>query len=202
MRLFRESPGRRFCLPRACRKGKLGGMSILLLTYVIFFLLLLVAIGALGYIVLFSVVPMIRGAYYLGTKRGTLEQMLLLAEVQPGERAVDIGSGDGRIVIALAKAGAEAYGYEINPVLVWWSRRKIRNARLQERAFVYWKNFWSQNFSSFDIVTVYGIPYIMKELEQRLQKELKPSARVVSNGLSFPTWSCERTQGRARLYVK
>lgn len=178
-------------------------MNIVLLIFVIFFLflLLLIAIGILGHIVLFSVVPMIRGAYYSGTKRGTLEQMLLLAKVQPGERAVDIGSGDGRIVIALAKAGAKAYGYEINPILVWWSRRKIRNAKLQEKAFVYWKNFWSQDFSSFDIVTVYGIPYIMKELEQRLQQELKPSARVVSNGLSFPTWTCERTYGRARLYI-
>jgi len=180
-------------------------MSVLLLTVAVFFtlfILLLVAIGAFGYIILFSVIPMIRGAYYSGSRRDTLEQMLFLAKVKPGERAVDIGSGDGRIVIALAKAGAQAYGYEINPVLVWWSRRKIRKANLQETAFIYWKNFWSQSFSSFDIVMVFGIPYIMKELEQRLQEELKPSARVVLNGLSFPAWSCERTQGTALLYVK
>jgi Protein-L-isoaspartate carboxylmethyltransferase len=79
----------------------------------------------------------LRGAPYIPTKREGVIKMLKLARVRPGCKALDIGSGDGRLVIALAQAGAEAHGCEINPVLVWWSRRKIKAAGLEGRAFIH-----------------------------------------------------------------
>lgn len=170
------------------------------LIFAVLLIFLLFAMGMIGHIIFFSVIPMISGAFYASTKKEALETMARLARVKQNEKAIDIGSGDGRIVIALAKAGAMAYGYDINPLLVWWSRFKIRRAGLRGRAFVFWRDFWHQKFDSFDIVTVYGITRIMKGLEKKLRRELKPGARVISHGFQFPTWQCLEQSGRVYLY--
>jgi len=68
--------------------------------------------------------------------------MLKLGQVSSKDTLIDLGSGDGRILIAAACLGAKAVGYEINPFLVWKSRRLIRQARLEKLAKVYWKSFW------------------------------------------------------------
>lgn len=130
----------------------------------------------------------LRGAPFIPTKVRGVEKILACSKVVPGCKAMDIGSGDGRIVIALAKAGAEAHGIEINPFLVWWSRRNIRHAGLQDRAFIHWQDLWKSDFSDYDVVTLFGITHIMKRLEKKLRGELKPGARVVSIAFKFPTW--------------
>jgi cyclopropane fatty-acyl-phospholipid synthase-like methyltransferase len=135
------------------------------------------------------------GAHYVPTSAERTVRMLRLAALTPGERLVDIGSGDGRLVIEAARQGASAYGYELNPALVWWSRRKIRAAHMEGKAEISWKDFWHQDFSRFDVVTVYGIPHIMGLLEKKLLRELRPGARVVSNSFAFPTWEGKSEDG-------
>jgi ribosomal protein L11 methylase PrmA len=82
------------------------------------------------YLFFFVFFPIARGAIYDPSSRIEAEAMARLAEVRPGEKAADLGSGDGRVVCALARGGAEAHGYEINPVLVLISRRNIRREGL------------------------------------------------------------------------
>lgn len=151
--------------------------------------------------VVFHLLPSAKGAPFAVTDDETIRKMLALAGVHRGEKAADLGSGDGRIVIALARAGAEAHGYEINPLLVIRARRRIREAGLQNKAFVHWKSFWRVDFSSFRVVTLYGITYIMKGLEEKLKKELTSGARVVSNYFQFPSWTEAAHDGKARLYM-
>ncbi|OGL72931.1 hypothetical protein A3E39_03440 [Candidatus Uhrbacteria bacterium RIFCSPHIGHO2_12_FULL_60_25] len=153
-------------------------------------------LGVDGYLLYF----LLRGAPYLPTKKDGVAKMVALARVGHGMKAADLGSGDGRIVIALAKTGAEAHGYEVNPFLVWWSRRKIRAAGVADRAFIHRKSFWSTSFESFDAVTVFGITHIMKRLEKKLRRELRPNARVVSNGFVFPIWTPVTDDGCIYLY--
>lgn len=131
---------------------------------------------------------LLTGAPYIPTKAAGVEKILRCCHVRSGMRIADIGSGDGRVLIVLARAGAETHGYEINPLLVWWSRRKIRRSGLEGRAFVHWQNMWKTDFSSFDVVTLFGAPHIMRRLQTKLQKELRPGARVVSIGFTFPDW--------------
>ncbi|HEX9503161.1 MAG TPA: 50S ribosomal protein L11 methyltransferase [Patescibacteria group bacterium] len=147
------------------------------------------------------IVVVLLAAYYLGIFKGapfvptdklTLERMIMLAEIKPGEKLADLGSGDGRIIIAAAKAGAIAYGFEINPLLVLWSRYKIKKAGLADRAFVHWKSFWRVDFTPFDVVMLFGITGIMARLGQKLKAELKPGSRVISNIFKFPNWSGEK----------
>ncbi len=79
-----------------------------------------------------------KGAPFVPTDEATVSRMVELSNARSGERAADVGSGDGRIVIGLAKAGAEAHGFEINPFLVLWSRRQVRRAGLSDRATIHW----------------------------------------------------------------
>jgi len=145
--------------------------------------------------------PLVNGAVYFPTSQANLKVILELADIKTGQKIVDLGSGDGRILIALAKAGVEARGYEINPFLVWKSRLAIKKAGFQDKAFVHWRSFWREDLGSFDVVIVYGIPYIMKKLEKKLKKELRPAAKVISNIYQFPGWSPRLSQNRVYLYL-
>ncbi|MBU4142330.1 hypothetical protein KKE99_05680, partial [Patescibacteria group bacterium] len=62
------------------------------------------------------------GAPYVPIPKNGLDKMVEFANIKFGQKAVDLGSGDGRIMIAMAKAGAIVHGYEINPLLVWWTQ--------------------------------------------------------------------------------
>jgi precorrin-6B methylase 2 len=156
--------------------------------------------------------PIVHGAIYFPTSPRGVERMVALAGIKVGQRIVDLGSGDGRILIACAQQGAEAIGYEINPMLVWRSRRAIKRAgvgsgdpvgaRSQGRATVYWESFWRIDLSQFDVVFVYGIPYIMRDLQRKLERELRPGTRVVSNAFRFPGWKPVAEEGKTLLYVK
>lgn len=141
------------------------------------------------------------GAPYLPTAQTAVEEMVRLADVTPGTRVADIGSGDGRIVIAFAKAGAEAHGYEINPLLVWISRRKIRSAGLETRGFIHFKSFWGADLSAHGVVTIFGIKNIMARFEKKLLRELKPGSRVLSYIYQFPTLKETREAGSVHLYA-
>lgn len=145
---------------------------------------------------------MARGAPYVPTHPRAVEHMIGFGGPKAGERACDIGSGDGKIVIAMARTGAEAHGYEINPLLVLWSRWRIRRAGLKNRAFIHWRNFWKEDFSKFNIVTVYGIGHIMPALEAKLGRELSSGARIVSNVFPFPSWQSDDALDGVLLYIK
>lgn len=145
---------------------------------------------------------MVRGAPYAPLGKIKTKSMLDLLEVKPGEKALDLGSGDGRIVIELAKRGAKAYGYEINPLLVWISRRNIKKAGLTESAFIIRKDYWRADFSDYKFVTIYGSFHIMKRLEKKLKKELPKNSRVVSNYFKFPNWEISKKVDTLYLYTK
>ncbi|MBI4127449.1 MAG: methyltransferase domain-containing protein [Parcubacteria group bacterium] len=153
-------------------------------------------------ILLLLLIPLIRGAPFIFTHRKTVATMLQLAGVKPGERVADLGAGDGRLVIAFAQAGAEAHGYEIIPILVWLARRNIRKAGLTGRAFVDLRNFFHEDLSSFQIVTVFGMAHLMPKLETKLLNELPPGARILSHAFAFPTWQPIRKEGGVFLYEK
>ena len=150
-------------------------------------------------LLLFSI---IKGAPFATSRPETIKRMVSLSRVKRGERVADLGAGDGRILIAFAKAGGKAYGYEINPLLVLLARHRIKKARLERQAFVYWKNFWKVNYSSFDIIVLFGISSIMPPLEKKLGSELKIGARIISNAFAFPFWNYERKEDELYLYKK
>lgn len=149
-------------------------------------IILLSIILVLNILVLVTFMTMFWGAPYVPSSNETVARMMKLAGIKPGQKTVDLGSGDGRVVIAMAQQGAQAHGYDNNPLLVYLARRNIRRAGLAHTAFIHWGNFWKVNYSSFDLVTVYAMPYIMGRLYRKLKKELKPGANILSNAFEFP----------------
>ena len=160
----------------------------------------IILIIALTYVILVFLLPPFMGAPYVPSSSAVVKQMLQFAQPQPGERMVDLGSGDGRIVMAFAGKGIEAHGYEINPSLVLFSRLAIRARGLQGKAHIHWRSLMGVDFSRFDIVVIYGLPGIMKSLENRLQKDLPPGGRVISNTFSFQNWPAAAKEDKVFLY--
>lgn len=145
---------------------------------------------------------LLRGAPYLPSQNESVANMLVLAEADLGDKMVDLGSGNGKIVIAFARAGIESHGYEHNPFLIWWSRRKIKMAGLEGKAFIHAKDLWSADFSKFSIITVFGMTHMMGRLEKKMNKQLKSGSRVLSNAFQFPHWEPKLKKGSVFLYEK
>ncbi len=141
------------------------------------------------------------GAPYLPTKVAAVREMVRCANVTLGESIADIGSGDGRIVMAFGRAGADAHGFEINPLLVWISRWRIRRAGLQNLCHIHLANLWRVNFSPFRVVTVFGITKMMPKLQSKLQRELAPGSRVISFVFRFPGWESIEEHGGVSVYT-
>lgn len=146
------------------------------------------------------IIPFIKGAPFFPTEKDVIKRMIQISDVKVGEKIVDLGSGDGRILIEFAKKGAVAYGYEISPVLVLLSKLRIRKNKLNEKIFVFWKDFWSVDFSQFDIIVVFGRQAIMSSLSKKLKSELKSGARVISYAFPFPQWEYVKEDKGVYLY--
>lgn len=143
------------------------------------------------------------GGPYVPTPDNAIQTMLELAEIKPTDIVTDLGSGDGRLLIAAAKAGAkQCTGYEIQHWLVKQSNENATKENLSDRIITHEKSMWDADLSSTSLVLLYQISYAMKRLEQKLQSELPVGARVVANGFKFPNWKEEKTVGNVRLYRK
>ena len=88
-------------------------------------LIIIVNLAVLSFL-LTGIYLLVQGAIYVPSRREAIEAMLYLAKVRRGERAADLGSGDGRVMAAFAGKGAFIDGFEVNPLLVWRSRNKIK----------------------------------------------------------------------------
>lgn len=140
------------------------------------------------------------GGPYAPVAENRIKTMIKLLKVKKGEKLVDLGSGDGRIVIAFAKLGIESHGYEINPVLVAWSRYKIRRAGLEKLAFIHFSDYWQENFSKFKVVTLFTSPLVIGRVGRKVKRELRPGSRLVSNSFKLPGVKFVKEENKVFLY--
>jgi SAM-dependent methyltransferase len=114
--------------------------------------------------------------------------MLRLAGVGPKDVVYDLGSGDGRIVIAAArKFGATAVGVELDNHLIYQSEESARQANVLDRVKFLQQDFFKTDFSQATVVTLYLIPPVMKRLRERMLT-LKPGTRLVAHDFDFDDW--------------
>jgi SAM-dependent methyltransferase len=120
--------------------------------------------------------------------------MLELADVKPRDYVIDLGSGDGRIVIVAAKHfGARGLGVEIVPDLVNRSRDNATKAGVAERAEFRVQDLFATDLSPATVITMYLLPEVNLQLKPRLLK-LKPGTRIVSHDWDMgPDWPPDRT---------
>jgi protein-L-isoaspartate O-methyltransferase len=139
--------------------------------------------------------PPERAAPYYPTPQVVVERMLKLGELKKGEKIYDLGSGDGRIVLAAAqKFGARAVGVELDTALVTQSRQRIAKLNLESSASIIEGDLFAQDYSDADLITVYLLPVTNIRLSPVLEKKLKRGARIVCHDFEFTEWNPEKTE--------
>ncbi|XP_069120116.1 ATP synthase subunit C lysine N-methyltransferase-like [Argopecten irradians] len=108
---------------------------------------------------------------------------------------LDIGSGDGRIVIEAARQGYKASGIELNMWLVLYSRWAARQAGMNKMATFKRQDLWKSDVSPYNNVVIFGVRQMMEPLEQKLEKELVQDSMVVACRFHFPNWQPILTLG-------
>lgn len=138
---------------------------------------------------------------FVTTPPEVVDRMLALAGTTPADYVVDLGSGDGRIVIAAAKKfGAKGLGLELDPKLVALSREKAKAEGVADRAEFRVQDVLRADFSSATVVTVYLLPWLMAQLSPMFLDGLKPGSRIVTHAFVFPSWKPDRIE-KVRLAV-
>lgn len=149
--------------------------------------LILLVIGAF---LLTVAVAYMSFAPWVPIRRRDIKKIFQLANLQPGQVFYDLGCGDGRVVMrAAADRGAKAIGLEIAlPFYLICKFRQLWN-RNKNISFKY-RNLFKEDLSQADVVYFFGIPTVLKNnrIGDKLKKELKPGAKVVSYAFSIPGW--------------
>jgi len=121
--------------------------------------------------------------------------MLRLAGTGPADLVADLGSGDGRIVIAAARDfGARGLGIELDGRLVEASRERARSAGVAARVSFVQGDVLAADFSQASVVTVYLLPGLLGQLQSRFAYQLKPGTRIVSHSFGMAGWKPDRTE--------
>jgi len=130
---------------------------------------------------------------YVQTPSEVVMEMLRLARVTPDDVVYDLGSGDGRLVIAAARYfGARGVGIELDPALVAESKKIARRAGVAERTRFVEQDIFEADISEATVVTMYLSPSVNARLRPKLQSQLRPGARIVSHDFPIGDWAPER----------
>ncbi|MEO7728061.1 MAG: class I SAM-dependent methyltransferase [Burkholderiales bacterium] len=129
---------------------------------------------------------------WVPTPQGLIDKMLDMAKVTPADYVIDLGSGDGRTVIAAAKRGARAQGIEYNPDMVELSKRNAENAGVTDKASFAKADLFESDFSQATVITMYLLPTINMKLRPKIL-DLKPGTRIVSHAFTMDEWSADQT---------
>jgi len=136
----------------------------------------------------------VRVAPYADTPSPVVEAMLRMAGVGPADTVIDLGSGDGRLVIAAVRDfGARAgLGVDINAALVDHAKSRAAQAGVADRARFEVRDLFTTDVGGATVVAVYLFPAAMPRLRDKLRAELAPGARVVVHDFPFPGWPADR----------
>lgn len=161
----------------------------------LFFLLALVCLSAAGVAqAQDSIFENKKIVPFVPSPQAVVDRMIEIGGVKPGDLVYDLGSGDGRIVIAAAQTGAQAIGFEIDGDLIKESRANIQKAGVQARAEIRDQDLLTVDFSAATVVTMYLLPDVNLKLRPNLLAQLKPGSRVVSHAFDMGDWPPDKQE--------
>jgi SAM-dependent methyltransferase len=132
---------------------------------------------------------------FVPTPQEVVAAMLKLANVKPTDMVYDLGCGDGRIVITAAKDfGARSVGIDIDPVRIREARQRAQQAGVANRVAFREGDLFTADIHDATVVTLYLLPDLNVQLRPKLQKELRPGARIVSHSFDMDDWKPEKQQ--------
>jgi SAM-dependent methyltransferase len=139
---------------------------------------------------------------YLPSTTVAVDEMLRLGGVGPDDLVVDLGSGDGRIVIAAARDyGARGLGIELDPQLVAESQANARQAGVADRVSFRQGDALAVDIREATVVTLYLLPGLVEKLKPRLLAQLKPGTRIIAHDYGFEGWKPDRRVVISKTYM-
>ena len=130
---------------------------------------------------------------YVQTPQNVVDKMLEVAQVGPSDYVIDLGSGDGRMIITAAKKhGARGFGVDLDSRLVKLSNSLAKKAGVADRAAFYERDIYQTDLSPASVVTIYLLPEVNLMMRPKLLSMLKPGTRVVSHDYDMGEWPPDR----------
>lgn len=146
---------------------------------------------------------------YVPTQQAVLDEAFSMANFEKGDKFYDLGAGDGRVLIQAKKRfpTITAVGYECVPTVWMFGQSYVR--WFGRKVDLRYGNFFSKDLSDADVIFTYLFPGVMKKLEKKFERELKPGTRIVSHAFLFAdrepdehrTVQCGRRRRNLYLYV-
>lgn len=139
------------------------------------------------------------GAPFLPTLSKRTNDALDLLDLKKGDLLLELGSGDGRLLAAAAKRGIHSIGYELNPLLVWYSRMRLW--RYRKIAKVYVANYWNIDLPKAQGIYVFLLQPYMDKLDKKLLHSKITPVKLVSFAFTIPNKKAVREVDGMRLYM-
>src|ERR1700712_37752 len=143
-------------------------------------------------------------AAHIASDLQAVDTMLGLAQVKPGDNVIDLGSGDGRILISAARSvGAHGLGVDIDPARIRESTANAQQAGVSGRVAFRQQNLFETPLGDADVLTLYLLPEVNVRLRPRILGQMRPGARVVSHDFDMGDWHWDQRQrvGNATIYL-
>ena len=125
---------------------------------------------------------------YASTPPDVVEKMMEVARVGPGDYVIDLGCGDGRIVIAAARKGAFGHGVDLDPQRVKEARENAEKANVTHKVMFLEEDIFETDISQASVIALYLLSTVNEDLRPRLMRELEPGTRVVSHNFGMGVW--------------
>jgi cyclopropane fatty-acyl-phospholipid synthase-like methyltransferase len=138
------------------------------------------------------------GAPYLPTLKPQVKAALELLDLKPGATMLELGCGDGKVLIAAAKQGINAVGYELNPIMaaVAW----LRTRRYRKQVKVIWGDFWQRDWPPADAIFIFLLTKHMPRFNQKVEEYPHKPIKVVSHAFEIPDRRPKRQKAGVFLY--
>lgn len=154
-----------------------------------------------GMVLMFALVILV-GAPFLPTLKVHVDPAFELLALKRGQSMIELGSGDGRMLIAAAQRGIKSVGYELNPLLFIYSWLITRKYRKYVR--VIWGNYWNKQWPKADGIFVFLLDRYMKKLDNKIiqyQAEIIKPVKLVSFAFQVPNSKPIKTKSGLYLYI-
>lgn len=140
---------------------------------------------------------------YVPTPQNVVDRMLAIARVTGKDFVMDLGCGDGRMLVtAASKFGARGRGVDLNPQRIREANANASNAKVTDKVSFEVKNLFETSIAEADVLTMYLLPSVNLQLRPRIFDEMKPGSRIVSHSFDMGDWEADlRDQvNYARIY--
>ncbi|MBA4336237.1 hypothetical protein C0416_00500 [bacterium] len=153
-----------------------------------------------------TIIALVSGAPFVPTPMHIGRKMLEIGKIKQGEKVVDIGCGDGRLVyMAANEFGAKAIGYELSPVV--YAIAKVRQLLWRSKAKIKFGDFRMHNLSDVDCIVTYMLPDTLKKFIPKFERELKSGSKIISYAFKIGDWQpihvepSSAEENRSKIFV-